>query len=94
MPCACERRDTYSTGAHCCVSITMTPETKQNFSAGRYHVSPMTRLNDSGHYTALVSIRNGSHDRVFRFTPRFSSSEDAVQYALGEARSWLRQRSA
>lgn len=52
----------------------------------------MTRIDDSGLYTALVSIRNGSHDRVFRFTPQFASSEDAVSYAIGEARTWLRQR--
>lgn len=54
----------------------------------------MTRAHDSGRYTALVSIRNGMHDRVFRFTPQFSSSEDAVNYAIGEARSWLEQRAA
>ncbi len=54
----------------------------------------MTRSNDSGRYTALVSIRNGNHDRVFRFTPQFSSTEDAVAYAIGEAHLWLRQRAA
>lgn len=52
----------------------------------------MTRVNDAGQYTALVSIRNGTHDRVFRFTPQFSSHEDAVEYAVGEAHIWLRQR--
>ena len=54
----------------------------------------MTRMNDSGLYTALVSIRNGSHDRVFRFTPQFASSEDAVRYAIDEAHVWLGQRAA
>ena len=53
----------------------------------------MTRTNDSGSYTALVSIRNGCHDRVFRFTPQFSSQNEAVNYAIGEAQIWLSQRS-
>jgi hypothetical protein len=39
-----------------------------------------------------VSIRNGSHDRVFRFIPQFSTREGAVQYALSEGQRWLRQR--
>lgn len=72
----------------------MIPTHEQAFSTGKYLVSPMTRMNDSGLYTALVSIRNGSHDRVFRFTPQFASSEDAVRYAIDEARIWLRQRMA
>ncbi len=54
----------------------------------------MTRTEESGLYTALVSIRNGSHDRVFRFRPQFSSREDAVQYAIDEAHIWLEQRAA
>ncbi len=52
----------------------------------------MTRTNDAGQYTALVSIRNGSHDRVFRFSPQFSSHDDAVTYAIGEAHRWLQHR--
>jgi hypothetical protein len=75
-----------------CVSNYMITTHEKAFSAGKYLVSPMTRINDSGQYIALVSIRNGSHDRVFRFTPQFASSQDAVRYAIGEARTWLRQR--
>lgn len=74
--------------------IKMISISKQSFSAGKYFVSPMTRSNDSGRYTALVSIRNGSHDRVFRFLPQFSSREEAIDYAIGEAHTWLRQRAA
>ncbi len=69
-----------------------TPENA--FSVGKYLVSPLTRFNESGQYTASVSIRNGSHDRVFRFTPKFSTKEAAVQYAIAEGRRWLRQRFA
>lgn len=67
---------------------------KQVFSVGKYQISPMTRTNETGRYTALVSIRNGSHDRVFKFTPQFSSREDAVNYAIDEAHLWLGQRAA
>lgn len=66
------------------------------FSVGKYLVSPLIRLTDSGHYTASVSIRSGSgrgtHDRVFRFVPQFATREGALQYAIDEGHSWLRQR--
>ena len=62
------------------------------FSVGKYLVSPFTRRNDSGRYTASVSIRNGSHDRVFRFVPEFTTREGALQYAVAEGYHWLQQR--
>ncbi|MEK9803824.1 MAG: hypothetical protein VW475_10520 [Curvibacter sp.] len=62
------------------------------FSVGKYLVSPLTRPTESGRYTASVSIRNGMHDRVFRFVPEFSTRESALQYAEAEGRSWLQQR--
>lgn len=70
----------------------MISDTKPTFSVGKYLISPMTRIHDSGHFTALVSISNGMHDRVFRFTPQFSSTDEAVSYAIREAHAWLRQR--
>ncbi len=66
--------------------------TEKAFSVGKYLVSPLTRSNDSGQYTASVSIRNGSHDRVFRFIPEFSTKEAAVRYAVAEGRRWVSQR--
>ena len=66
------------------------------FSVGKYLVSPLTRLTESGHYAASVSIRSGSgrgtHDRVFRFVPQFATREGALQYAIDEGHSWLQQR--
>lgn len=62
------------------------------FSVGKYLVSPLTRPTESGHYTASVSIRNGMHDRVLRFVPEFSTREGALQYAITEGHSWLRQQ--
>ncbi len=63
-------------------------------SVGKYLVSPLTRLTESGQFTASVSIRNGSHDRVFRFIPEFSTKEAALQYAMAEGRRWIRQKFA
>ncbi len=68
---------------------------KENtLTVGKYLVSPLTRFDESGHYTASVSIRNGSHDRVFRFLPAFSTKEDAARYAIAEGRRWIQQRFA
>jgi hypothetical protein len=70
----------------------MIPISKNILTTDKYLVSPFARFNESGYYTASVSIRNGSHDRVFRFIPQFSTREGAVQYALSEGQRWLRQR--
>jgi hypothetical protein len=67
---------------------------ENTLSVGKYLVSPLTRSNESGQYTASVSLRNGSHDRVLRFTPEFSTKEAAARYAVAEGRRWIRQRFA
>jgi len=58
------------------------------FSVGKYLVSPLSRLSESGRYLASVSIRSGSgrgtHDRVFRFIPQFDTQEGALQYAIDD----------
>lgn len=62
---------------------------------GKYLVTPLARPTDNGHFAAVVSIRSGrgstTHDRVFRFIPRFTTREGALQYALAEGQSWLQQ---
>ncbi len=69
---------------------------EQAFPVGKYLVSPLTRLNEAGRYIASLSIRSGSgrgtHDRVFRFVPEFSTHEGAVEYAIDQGHQWLRQR--
>ncbi|MEY3381577.1 MAG: hypothetical protein RL468_2175 [Pseudomonadota bacterium] len=66
------------------------------FSVGKYLVSPLSRLSESGRYLASVSIRSGSgrgtYDRVFRFVPQFDTQEGALQYAITEGHNLLRQR--
>ncbi len=73
----------------------MTIKTEKNITAGKYLVSPLARLTESGHYRASVSIRSGrksgTHDRIFRFTPEFATHDVAIQYALAEGRTWLQQ---
>jgi hypothetical protein len=66
------------------------------FPVGKYLVSPLTRLTESGRYTARVSIRSGrgqaTHDRVLGFLPEFRTRESALQYAATEGQRWLQQR--
>ncbi|MBN9409698.1 MAG: hypothetical protein J0H69_11165 [Burkholderiales bacterium] len=56
---------------------------------GRYLVTPLTRLTETGLYAASVSIRRGMHDRIYRFTQSFTSDAAAMQYALTQARSMV-----
>ena len=76
-------------------AINMTTTRDKTFSVGKYLVSPLTRLTDVGDYAASVSIRSGqgsgTHDRVFRFTPRFATREGARRYAIEQGTSWLQQ---
>jgi hypothetical protein len=69
-----------------------------SFSQGKYLVSPLVRPHAHGGFTASVSIRSGrgtgTHDRVFRFAPRFDTNEGASRFAAEQGRLWLLQRAA
>jgi hypothetical protein len=62
---------------------------------GRFVLSPVARQTDCGQYAASLSIRSGqgsgTHDRVFRFIPLFSTPQAAAQYALAQGMGYLRQ---
>ena len=62
----------------------------QPFSVGKFLVSPLSRLTEAGDYIASTSIRSGqgigTHDRVFRFVPRFSTAQSALAYAACHGR--------
>lgn len=64
-------------------------------SVGRFLLSPITRVTDSGHFVASLSIRSGrgrgTHDRVFRFTPLFGSAQAAARYALDQGLDYVAQ---
>lgn len=64
-------------------------------TVGRFVLSPITRQTDSGQFAASLSIRSGqgsaSHDRVYRFTPLFTTAQAAAHYALDQGLSYLRQ---
>lgn len=63
------------------------------FSAGKYLITPMSRVADSGLFTATVSIRSGrgsgTHDRIYTFKPEFAMRESALSYAAAQGRDWL-----
>jgi hypothetical protein len=73
----------------------MTTIREKTFSVGKYLVSPLTQRTDAGDYAASVSIRSGkgsgTHDRVFRFLPQFSTREGAHRYAIEQGMQWLLQ---
>ncbi len=60
---------------------------------GRYALSALARRTDCGHYLASLSIRSGSgsgsHDRVYRFTPLFATTQAAQRYALAQGQEYL-----
>ena len=60
---------------------------------GKYLVSPLTRLDDSGRHHASVSIRSGrgraTHDRVMRFSAHFDTAADAARFALEQGIAWI-----
>lgn len=62
---------------------------------GRFLLSPLTRATDCGRYAASLSIRSGqgqgTHDRIFRFTPLFGSAQAAARYALNQGMDYLAQ---
>ena len=64
-----------------------------SIAVGRFLISPLSRLNDDGHYTASVSIRSGrgqgTHDRVLRFIPTFDSRAAAEHFATRQGMTWV-----
>lgn len=80
-------------GAHGSCGIQKPPfdsmQTSLTHEVGRYLVTPMTKLTDTGQYAASVSIRRGMHDRVFRLIPRFDTAARAAVYALAQGRAFV-----
>ncbi len=67
-----------------------------SFTIGKYRISPLTRLDaPEASFEATVSIRSGlgreSHDRVYRFLPRFASRAAAHHYAAREGAKLAQQ---
>jgi hypothetical protein len=71
---------------------------QHSIAVGKYLVSPLIRHTDNGDFAASVSIRSGrgsgTHDRVMRFTPRFTSHAQALRYATEQGLGWVRERTA
>ena len=71
----------------------MTQTLDQAFRVGKFLVSPFAHMTELGDFAASLSIRSGrgsaTHDRVFRFVPRFPTHDGAVQYAATQGRCML-----
>jgi len=65
---------------------------EKSFPVGKYLVTPLSKITDTGDYAASVSIRRGMHDRIFRFIPRFDSHDGAVQYARDQGQILVQHR--
>lgn len=61
------------------------------FFYGKFLVSPSASVTDAGDYQPSVSLRrgrgSGTHDKVYRFTPRFASRVGAIDYAIDRGRA-------
>jgi hypothetical protein len=67
-------------------------------SVGKYLVSPLSKRLADGRFLASVSIRSGqgsgTHDRVLRFTPSFTTQAAALRYASGQGLTWVHDPAA
>ena len=64
-------------------------QNNKSHEVGKYLVTPMAKLNDTGRYSASVSVRRGMHDRVFRLIPNFDSAAGVARYALAQGRHFV-----
>jgi len=66
---------------------------KNSIEVGRFLVSPFIKTSDDGGFYASVSISSGqgsaNHDRVMRFTPRFTGRHQALSYARAQGQAWV-----
>jgi hypothetical protein len=64
----------------------MTTDHETSIVVGKFVVSPLTTATDSGRFAASAVIRSGrghgTHHRVLRFVPRFSTRDGARHYAV------------
>lgn len=65
------------------------------FTVGKFHLTPLSRSDRQGRYTALLSVRSGqgsqTHDSVYTFKPAFPCEGSALMYAATQGRYWLIQ---
>ncbi|MEN9903603.1 MAG: hypothetical protein RLZZ555_168 [Pseudomonadota bacterium] len=63
-------------------------------AVGNFRITPLSRSHDTGHHTALLSIRRGkgsqTYDRIYTFKPEFETQDSALVYAAAQGRYWLR----
>jgi hypothetical protein len=87
-----------ASGAQCCAPQDRfeSMNHNDNITAGRYLISPITKMLGNGWYASSVSIRSGcgtgTHDRVLRLTRLFQTRVAAVRYATAEGLQWIGYR--
>ena len=63
---------------------------------GKFLVSPLCKRLATGQYSASVSIRSGkgsgTHDRVVRLLPSFTTEPAAIGFALREGIAWIQRQ--
>jgi hypothetical protein len=76
----------------------MSSLTSLPFTVGKFLFTPRTRSSAAGRFIASLSIRRGhgsqTHDRIYTFTPEFTSPDSALQFAAAQGRGWLVQPAA
>lgn len=69
------------------------PHQHPTVAAGRYLISPLTKLLENGWFACSVSIRAGTGrattDRVVRLTRLFRDRIAAADYAVKEGLQWI-----
>lgn len=71
----------------------MSLSTTHPFALGQFQITPLSRVHEAGHHTALLSVRRGTgsqtHDRIYTFKPEFKTQDSALMYAAVQGRYWL-----
>lgn len=76
----------------------MYKQTAGSFNAGKFLITPLSRLVKEGAFSASLSIRRGqgrqTHDRIYTFKPEFATRDGALSYAAAQGRDWLKNPAA
>lgn len=86
---------TAGVGAHRAQSrlVDMYKQAAGSFSAGKFLITPLSRLVKEGAFSASLSIRRGqgrqTHDCIYTFKPEFATRDCALRYAAAQGRDWL-----
>lgn len=59
------------------------------FTVGKFLITPLSRLDTTGLFVSLLSIRSGqgtqTRDKVYTFQPKFDNAHGALAYAAAQS---------